>query len=295
MNLIKYPKIYAIGNEENELIFLDGDDTIFIEEKIDGANFRFMFKDGEAYFGSRNCDLEGEGSGNFKRVIQYLREKFDKVRDKYKPEGLMFCGENCVAHSVQYDWDRIPPYLGFDVIDLENGGYLDYDEKVSLFNKLDLPLVPLVRICNAKDIEEINEGMIPPSKYYDGQSEGIVFKNYKREIFAKLVTKKFKEKHMLAFGGSPKHALTDDAKMCATYVTNARIEKHIFKMIDEGEKLQMEMMKFLPYRIIHDIVGECGFEIFKSDWVISFKRFRSLTSKRCVSVLKNTLINNLKR
>ncbi len=41
-NFIKYKKIRQLGHEENKHIFLDPDDEIVIEEKVDGANFRFM-------------------------------------------------------------------------------------------------------------------------------------------------------------------------------------------------------------------------------------------------------------
>lgn len=50
-NFHKYVKIKEIGHEDNEHIFSDDDDNIIVQEKIDGANFRFMVKKGKVLLG----------------------------------------------------------------------------------------------------------------------------------------------------------------------------------------------------------------------------------------------------
>jgi hypothetical protein len=55
-----YHKIKRLGDEENKEIFSNPDEEIVIEEKMDGANFRFMFKKGKIIFGSRT--QAGNGS-----------------------------------------------------------------------------------------------------------------------------------------------------------------------------------------------------------------------------------------
>ena len=58
-NMITYPKIKILGSPENKGILHIGDE-LCIQEKIDGANFRFMVKKGVIYFGSHKRELGNE-------------------------------------------------------------------------------------------------------------------------------------------------------------------------------------------------------------------------------------------
>ena len=49
----KYHKIKRAGDAENATMFINGDDEIAEQEKIDGANFRFTYLNGKIVFGSR--------------------------------------------------------------------------------------------------------------------------------------------------------------------------------------------------------------------------------------------------
>jgi len=81
MDFERYHKIHIIGDEDNEGIFDNSEDEIIIEEKMDGANFRFMIKDGVVIFGSRTRELDEDNKNtkNFKRCIEYVREKIESI------------------------------------------------------------------------------------------------------------------------------------------------------------------------------------------------------------------------
>ena len=127
MDFKKYRKIFVVGHEENKEIFKDKDDEIIIEEKIDGGNFRFYIsEEGNIIIGSRTQQLtsnDGEDTNMnkmFRRCSDFVREKLsDKELDKYK--GMIFYGENCVKHTLDYNWETIPPFLGFDIKTNEEG------------------------------------------------------------------------------------------------------------------------------------------------------------------------------
>ena len=144
----------------------------------------------------------------------------------------------------------------------------------------------------AGEIKEITEKDVPGSKYADRQAEGIVLKKYKRGIFAKFVTDDFKEINTKTFGGTPKYGKGDDAKFALKYCTNARIEKIIFKMIDEGFELDISMMKHLPFRVYQDIFEENLIPILKGNMRLDFRKVRQLISRRCLNVLKQVMVNN---
>ena len=285
----KYPKIFALGKEETEGL-LDGE--LVLQEKIDGGNFRFMFKDGEVIFGSRTQEFESDDVEQWKRVINYLKTQ---VKDKKKKEGVIFFGEAILRHTLNYDFDKMPAFLGFDVWHIKKEEFLPYKKVLKLFKQYDIELCPFIKqgIWN-KDLSE-KDLEIPRSKYVDNWAEGIMIKNYKKQIFGKVVSDKFKEENRRVFGGGKKHAKDDAEYFTLVYATNSRIDKAVFKEIDSGAKLEMKLMSVIPKIVYADIWEENWREISKSNRSIDMKRFRKLVTNRCLNVLKQMITNqNLK-
>lgn len=312
MEFNKYLKIRPLGHEENKDIFNDLDDIITIEEKIDGSNFRFYItQDNKVIIGSRTQQLtsnEGEDTNMnkmFVRCSNFVRDKLNN-KDLSKYKNMIFYGENCVKHTLSYNWETIPPFLGFDIS--VDGKYLNNKLKREIFDELELPIVPLlyedtlINIFNKSDIKSKDEiiKLVPISKYPPLEkpqqlAEGIVIKNYDKQLFAKVVRDEFKERNAEAFGGTPKYnkdGYSDNDKIVFKYCTNARIDKCIFKLIDEGHKLEMPLMKYLPNKVYDDIMEEEIQEIINSRWVVDFGNLKRLVTKRCGSVLKQVIVNN---
>jgi len=299
-----YHKIKRFGDDENKNIFLIDDDDIVIEEKIDGANFRFYIsKEGAIIFGSRTQQLtsnEGSDSNvakNFRRCVNFVRKTLEG-KDLIEFRGLTFYGECCVRHTMNYEWEGMPPYLGFDVGD--SRGYWDYAHKKKAFALLGLKMVPLIKIIKASEIKNVTDEDVPISEYalassQDRQAEGIVFKNYKRQIFAKYVRDAFKEKNSEVFGGTPKYNAfenTNNSEFLFRYVTNPRIEKLIFSLVDEGYDLDMTMMGELIKQTYLDVIEEEWKEILTSNWKLDFKHLRKATAPRVRAVLQQVITNN---
>ena len=296
MQFPKYVKIKILGDEENKDIFVDPNDEIIIEEKMDGANTRIYIYNNKLYFGSRNIsdlDLESDNFKNFRRSAEFVIDKL-KDKDLSKYNNLILFGETMVRHTLDYDWAHIPSILMFDIYDMNQQRYLNYKEKTAVFNELELPIVPLVKITNAKELSslKIDDNFVPKSQWRDGQAEGVVFKNYKKQIFAKYVRERFKEKSREVFGGSKKYAKDDSEKVVAIYCLNPRIEKNILNLLDEGKELNMKLMSYLPKQVWNDIIEEEGKEILNSNYVIDLRKVRKLIAKRCVNVLKQMIVNN---
>lgn len=293
---IKYPKIKYLGDEENTGILTDGD-YIVVQEKIDGGNFRFKIIDGELIFGTRNTIL-GPDSDRFifAKCIEYIKGKILESHNFFVSKGkdvynrYIFFGECCVKHTIGYDWSRIPPFLGFDIYDTEKHCFLYADEAIRIFTTLNIPVVPeIYTVIWKTDLYALD---IPQSKYYNGKAEGIVIKNYSKQLFAKIVSPEFKEENKKAFGASKKHADNDDEKIVLAYCTNARIQKWICKLRDGGHALDMTMMTKLPLLVYDDIFEEQWREISKSNLTVSFRTIRSMISKRCAVVLKTEIVNS---
>lgn len=298
MEFEKYHKIKRLGDTENKEIFSTPNDTIYVQEKIDGANFRFYVSKGKLIFGSRTQQLtsnEGEDtnvSKNFKLCVEFIREQTKDINLEVY-EGLIFYGECCIKHTITYDWDNMPLFLGFDIKDCD-GDYLPLLQTQNLFKSLNLDTVPIVKVVQAKDINlPITDDDVPISKYAlkssdDRKAEGIVFKNYNKQMFAKYVRDVFKEKNCSVFGGSPKYNKVDDtdnSEFVFKYCTNPRIGKLILKKLDNGEELNMKMMGSLIKDTYQDIIEEEWREILNSNWKLDFKNIRKSIAKRVRHVL----------
>ena len=241
----------------------------------------------------------------FKRCSDFVREKIKESGPGLLPHAIYY-GECCVQHTMSYDWEKIPPFLGFDIklMDDDATHYMEYDMKKELFEAVNLPMVPLLFKGKYKDMAikfgKIRDEVVPKSVYQsltskDQQAEGIVIKNYNKQLFAKYVRDAFKEANAEAFGGNPKYNKdehNDNAVVVFKYCTNARIDKMIFKLIDEGLKLEMPLMKVLPTRVYADIMEEEWENVVYSKWVIDFSKLKRLITKRCLAVLQQVLVNN---
>ena len=302
-NFNKYHKIRMLGHEENADIFSDPSSEIVIQEKIDGANFRFAFNGDKIIFGSRTQQLtsdEGEETNiakNFRRCCQFVNKQTADLGLRKKYGGLIFFGECCVKHSLNYNWDTIPPYLGFDIFHIETGRYYNYEDVKRIFKQLNLEMVPLVKVVKAGEIKEVTDEDVPITKWPTisnpkQQAEGIVFKCYDKQIMAKYVRAKFKELNAETFGGSVKYEETDDGKFVARYCTNPRIDKQIFKLIDDGNELDMPLMKYLPKAVQSDIFEECWQDVVYSKMMLDFGKIKKMITRRCLSVLQQVIVNN---
>lgn len=299
MEFEKYRKIRQLGDDENKDIFLNGDDTIFLQEKVDGANFRFYVSDeGNLIFGSRGQQLtsdKGEDTNvqkNFMRCVNHVRCTLgDKDLSKYG--GLIFYGECMSKHTIGYDWENTPPFLGFDILDTKDDLFYDINDMYLTYEDMGLDAVPLIRISEAKEIKEFTDEDVPKSKFYSGQSEGVVFKNSTRQIYGKYVREKFKEKNKKEFGENKKYAKTDEDYFTAVYCTNARIEKIVWKLIDDGNKLHLSMMPHLIKAVYKDIWEENWNEIVTTKQkTINFDKLKKSFTQRCFAVLNNIITNN---
>lgn len=303
MEFPKYKKIKQLGDEENQDIFKDENDTIYIQEKVDGGNFRFIItKEGKIIFGSRTQQLtsdEGEDTNiqkNFMRCVNHVREMVWSnidITEAKEFSGLIFYGECMIKHTIGYDWENTPPFLGFDILYTNTGEFKDVDAMYEIYDDLGLSTVPLIKSIKASEVKEITDEDVPKSQYYAGQSEGIVFKNCDKQIYAKYVREKFKEKNREEFGHGKKFAETDEDYFTAVYCTNARIEKIVFKLIDDGNELHLSLMSLLIKAVYKDIWEENWSEIVTTKHkTINFDKLKKSFTQRCFIVLKNIITNN---
>lgn len=319
LDIAKYPKVWHHYDSRVNGVFSEGQLTI--TEKLDGGNFRFALReeDGEekVIFGrkrSREGDENNIPDSSFKRAMEYVADidnlhwRIKDIEEKYGGKATFFA-ENMIMHSLDYEWENVPPLLGFDVYihrdnseagipqkelvnDSPHSGFIKrFGIVEQLFFEIGIPTVPVIRRVDAEDFDPENF-MVPNSKYRDGQAEGVVIRNEKNGIKTKIVSDQFEEVNHRAFGkrGSD---LTDTERFCSAYCTNQRIKKIIIKMVvDEGEDLHMSLMEDLPRRVFVDIWEENANDIYGKRWELDFGKVNGRIADRCRRVLKRMVQNH---
>ncbi|EGQ44272.1 MAG: RNA ligase [Candidatus Nanosalina sp. J07AB43] len=239
----KYPKIKYPNDDKATGVFASGE--VVVQEKLDGANFRFTHErnlDEEYHtpdskrhivFGSRNVQYKNvkDESKQFSKPIKHIRQNVDPVdikilEDQYD-SALTFFGEAMIPHTLSYDWESTPAFVGFDVYKESEERWLRQPEVRFVFGELGLSVAPVIAIVPAEDWDDYDVDTKIDSEFGDVKAEGLTFKNYDTQTFAKYVREDFKEKNKQTFGKSQKQQTSGAEKLSYQYITNSRIEnKH---------------------------------------------------------------------
>ena len=301
---IKYPKIKILGDESNKGI-LTTPGKIIVQEKVDGGNFGFYIKNDVLYFCSRNQNLT-DSDQIAKTGLPKTWKGIKPVLDSFKKDPLMFdsdlyyYGESLQRHTISYD--DIPGFIGFDIFqidlgsdiyrDIPTGHFFNWKWSKKCFEKMELPFIHTYHeISTEEEITiEYLKSLYQKSAYRNGKAEGIVIKRYDTQQMAKIVDDAFKEKNHKIFGKPQQKQVIED-KIVNIYITDARIEKTIYKLHDEGHKIEMPMMQVLYKFVIQDMLEEEILELYETYNSIDFKNLNRLVSKKCVIVLKKVIMN----
>lgn len=245
-------------------------DRIIIQEKIDGSNVSFQYDsetDSLQCF-SRNQILSAE---NTLRGYYDWVQKLDKelVRSVLGDRLRMF-GEWLVKHTVKYPEERYNTMYCFDVFDTENKCWLPQNDVKSLADKLGLNYVPVFYEGEFTAWEDYKY-LIGKTEMGGEIGEGIVIKkqnNLSDDVaYTKIVHERFKEvwkkvrRHSESFEEKQEKKRLEE--LTETVVTPARVEKILYKLVDEGilpEDFSMKDMKTvyknLPLEVYKDCVKE---------------------------------------
>lgn len=278
-----------------------------LEEKLDGSNFRFCLEEHleEQYhtnsrdiaFGSRNIAYKNESdeSNQFEDAIEFVKENasVDEIRAVEDEAAFTFFGEAMEPNHLDYNWDEIPDFLGFDVYDMESETFLSPDEVADVFETIGVPVTPRVDRVQAGLAPAEIEELIPESEYAEYRAEGVILKDPREpRRRAKVVREDFKE---VSPSPTTSEELPNDdtAEFFYTYFTEQRIQKTIYKLVREGDydSPSMQMMQELPHAVVCDVFEEEAENIvMENDLVIDTERLRELLGQRAPSILRNTSV-----
>lgn len=280
MEFRKYQHVERFGTSEVNHIELG---ECFIFPKIDGSNASVWFDDGKIKAGSRRRELtlEKDNAGFFEWVLEQ-RNIYEYL--KANPTHRLF-GEWLVPHSLKtYKKDSWNKFYVFDVaIDKDESEilheghsklkYLHYNEYKPKLEEFNLDYIPPISIINFSNQEQLikqlqkNVFLIEDGK---GVGEGIVIKNYDfynragNQIWAKIVTSEFKEKHSKTLGAPEMNGKKIVEKSIAErFVTSALCEKTLAKIKVDNDGFSSKDIPRLLNTVYYDVVKEESWNIVK--------------------------------
>lgn len=246
----------------------------YVFPKLDGTNGSIWF-DGEYCAGSRNRLLsEGRDNAGFFNWLNKNQEAENYRRLVKEYPNLVFFGEWLVPHSLKtYREDAWRKFYIFDVYNRTTEEYLHYEDYVNTLRSYQVEwLAPLAIINNAtmQDYLTCMERNFYLIKDGQGVGEGIVIKNYGwtnrfgQEVFGKLVTNAFKEKHHQEMGAPIIGGACFEETLAIFYTTAHLVEKTKAKI--ENEKgWSNKCIPELLNRVWYDIITEEMWTILKDN------------------------------
>jgi len=163
--LIKYPRTPHLegsrlqpGDEDlSQVRFLEiRGRHLAVEEKCDGANSAISFtKDGELLLQSRGHYLTGGyRERHYNLMKQWANVHKDAFYEALGARYIMYGEWMYAKHSVFYD--RLPHYfLEFDILDRENGKFLDTPSRRKITKGLPIVSVPVLKEGRFSDHKEL--------------------------------------------------------------------------------------------------------------------------------------------
>lgn len=230
-------KFYDIPYLQTKVLdTFSSDEDVWIEEKIDGTNISCELGINEDFrcYG-RRFEL-GDWYTN-RGAYQKLLEIEDKVR-KYLGKRYKAYFEYLTLHHVRYSPDKENGIYLIGILDKEEDKYLTPDKVNEFALKLGVE-TPQILYYGKFNSWEIAKGLVGTSKFGAKQGEGVIVKAYDKNRgikMVKVVADDFRE--VMKYDPARVQAKLDaelaKREKAATIVTDARIRKQLYNMVDEG-------------------------------------------------------------
>lgn len=281
----KYHSVTRYGKSNNEI---SARGHIVVWEKIDGANASFTRWGDEIKTFSRNNELTGEdGLGGFRKWV------LNNIDINKLEEGIVYFGEWTNRHKIDYGMNEKKFYF-YDVYDVNRELYLDIDVIRDEAEILGLELAPIFYEGEFISDEHLQSFVGKSKIAVNGMGEGVVVKNYSytdkhgNQHFTKIVSDHFKEVNNVKYKDKSKPDIV--TQFIDSTVTPARIEKMLYKLVDEGtlkEDFAIEDMGTILKLLIVPIFDD----VMKEEQDVLMKAVKSRFGKAVPSKVREVLMN----
>ena len=295
----KYAETFNVGED------------IVIQEKIDGSNasIRYDEESGTLKSFSRRLELSADNTLNgFWDYVQTLN--LDTFKEILGSRYIVFGEWMGAKHAIKYPENVYGKFWMFDVWDTQTEQYLPYEETRSFYDKLiacgneenKFNFVPVFYIGKFESWEKTLELVGRTEVGAEPTGEGIVIKRQncldskssRLPFYVKIVSEQFSEVHK----SKKQKAIDPEAiakkeanlALAATIVTPQRVQKMIYKFIEDGllpqdwdEHNLKDISKILPNAIYKDCVKE------ENETVQQVEDFGKVAAKLSMSIVRDLI------
>lgn len=173
--------------------------NIIITRKEDGSSATFLFHNNKFYICSRNYEISDNDYNNDKDCLSniYINvcNKFNMRKICEENPNLAFQGE-IVGPKINKNKLNIKEidFRVFNIYDINDKKYLDWDKVIQLCNIVSLNTVPIILSTNVSDHPNLTDELIKlanETKYSDKFAEGIVVKEKDNSISFKVLSENY--------------------------------------------------------------------------------------------------------
>ncbi|EMA46557.1 RNA ligase family protein [Halobiforma nitratireducens] len=263
-----YPAIPSVDAAPAELV---EEGHLWLLEKVDGTHLRFQLQQsGLVRFGDRNrvYDDPDDVPDPYQHAVRHVRENLDReaLRNAVEDvEDVVFFGEATSYRRIDYEWSRLPSFLGFDVWSANAETFRPPDAVQAIFDGIGLePVNVFERERRARDFDP-GSYAIPQSAWYDGPAAGVVIRD-KRGRRAKL-----RHSHVET-AGEPAPIDVSAEELAARIATQDRLETLTSRLEDEGQPVTFEP---LYERVLEDAFRKAHGRLDHDGTPFEMSEFRS--------------------
>lgn len=276
-----FPATPLVGDAPDDLL---ASGHLWLLEWVDGAPLRFQLQEsGLLHFGDRDrvYDDPGDVPAPYQHAVRHVRDRLDRDalrRAVDDVERVVFFGQATVHHAIDYDWERMPSFLGVDVWSAERESFHPPDAVEQIFEQLGLePVNAVEREVNARDFDPERYDL-PWSKWYDGPAAGVLIRN-KRGQRAKLL-------HPDVETGDEPPVDGTAEELAARSATEGRFETLVTELEDAEAPVTPET---LAERAFEAIVREEYSRLARRDSAVEMDAFRAAVAARARAFLDGRL------
>ncbi|WP_253736901.1 RNA ligase family protein [Halohasta salina] len=175
-----FPSVPHIDDAPTELL---ESGHLWLLEAVAGAPLRFrLLESGLIEFGDANRVYETPDDlpPQYGHAVRHVQDTLDREALRAAVddvEAITFFGQATQYRGVDYDWERMPSFLGTDIWAADTERFRPPDAVDGIFDRLGLDAVtPIAQEVRARDFDPASY-KIPESAWYDGPAAGVVIRD----------------------------------------------------------------------------------------------------------------------
>ena len=175
-----FPSVPHVDDAPDELL---ESGHLWLLEAVVGAPLRFrLLESGLVEFGDADRVYEGPDDlpPQYGHAVRHIQTSLDREALRAAVddvEAVVFFGQATQYRGVDYDWARMPSFLGSEIRSADAERFRPPDAVDGIFDRLGLdPIAPIEQEVRARDFDPANYE-IPESAWCDGPAAGVVIRD----------------------------------------------------------------------------------------------------------------------